>query len=1049
VKSYANGIRANFKGKSLETCQEQRDCKKQSPCFRVNSEEFRRLPFEFSGYKDTQRIYAAYQFFDIDNPTFSKDPKLVHAEQLKCTVEFYKAFNKNKRRCEFADVTAERSIKEKDFLDKYSKLYKYCRQCYLSTHWEVPDEFPFPEGIYNISSWTDFKVLLKERPYSFTPEIILPPELLYPWDSMRPEDVEILTEEPSVCTLDEKRMYDIILSLLTKPKKIPTPLDFVLTQTNTKKCLSSSDPAEIENLCRDYKKKGGNPLTSSSAATNYKYVNVTKWCDSGMNSTEHVAIRNKVWTAPSKYRDTIICNPNTLHKVWELNSYLKYMINHKGVGDYLDSADIKRFSQKHSLFILTDWKKSGLTMPHWYIKLVIKAIKEIADIDIDFPAEGWKIYDPEKDIWFQPSNFGYGLGMINNCYTLFNISLFEYAKELEIFTSEDEIVSFNDDSAIGCEEVSYNRWISVCKKSGGYLDLHKTFASKGVMFCEIHQFDNLKSNFKWVSAFHTLLSSFWKSYNYDHWRFLVSDMWDQIRGFNHDISREAAAYADGASTTMEVYIKTLSLAYWGKETNYLIPPELGGCGVGTTHRTAYMLKKGLTILENMCGDELVQAQNHLVVIKNSFSKHPQYRPWVKMPKGRTRSRMLQLGELSGLNHELDSLALKAHNMFLLDSEWYLKEFWGPLSTKLLRHQADLEINYDFYNWAKEQRWPTYSIPKFLVSKSIFVPERRILLFARMDKFPNKYSLPSMVEAFVTYESCENNIHVIPREEVSFKGYNLWEAPVVPESDYYAPIANMELISKISDFCDPRRCFLDYYHENSEIITELQTKDYRAEAALNLLKSIFREDFSEYVGATWYTTYPVPYRADQVELLSKQLPDMHDKILVDLNSEGTQEYEFPLDISFDYLDQDRRENKSFWKKKTSSKKRSVKKRMLDSGRTHPREPIEEDEPLSQVNMDDIREIMNRRILSSIRLKTDTQEEQTSDVQDEDVEINYDFSDFKRFDQGNIPDWVLQEPKSDSESEWDPEARSDDESMLIAQALDNFSEEDDESYVFERG
>jgi len=52
------------------------------------------------------------------------------------------------------------------------------------------------------------------------------------------------------------------------------------------------------------------------------------------------------------------------------------------------------------------------------------------------------------------------------------------------------------------------------------------------MFCEMHSFKDIGNNFKWVSTFNTALKVMLNSVNWDHWRFQISDMWDQIRGFD-------------------------------------------------------------------------------------------------------------------------------------------------------------------------------------------------------------------------------------------------------------------------------------------------------------------------------------------------------------------------------------------------------------------------------------------------------------------------------------------------------------------------------------
>jgi len=983
-----------------------------SGSFKVNPRSFRDVPFAFDK-NNSIRAWQAFCVFNTDDPKFSTDPYCVHAEQLKATYEFYCAFNDFKSKKDFAYNVCKRSILEEGFNSKYSKLYKYSRQCYFGTTWEAPPEYPLP-GFQNLNSWSDFRAFIQNSPISFTPEVILPPELLFPWRDELPNDIAFLEEESS-CKLDKNRVRLIIRDLLSEPKKVPTELDFVLSQTNTKSCVGTDSPSVVE------QKRG-------KGVTDKKYVGVTNWVDQGMPERPLLAVSTPVWKRPSEYRDAITLNPCLLYKVWKFNSYLKYMISHPGVGDYTDMTDLRRFATQHSFFIMTDWKKSGLTIPHWYIEILVEEINsKFPSAKIDFPSNGWGIYWTKEEKWVFPSNAGYGLGMVNNAYTLFNIVLFEYAKQDGVFTEKDKILSFNDDSVIGCEKMAYYRWRRICQDSGGYLDFHKTFGSNGPQFCEMHQFRNVKSNFKWVSAFHTAVSALWKSYNKDHYRFLLSDMMSQLKP-GQDVSTLSASYNEAARTTMEHYILQFSMSYWSCTFNCEIPVELGGVNITCDFRTKYMLKEALCFLEQQNGTTFYKMANHLRVVKESFSNHPIYRPWKPMPKGPTRNYMLELGRVSGLNHELDSLSVKAHNQFLLDSEWYLENFWGPLSIKIEESRNPNRIDFSWIDWVKEQRWPTYAIPNYLVGATKPLINMDVLPFVRMEKAANKYSLPSMVEAFFQHYAKQNVFHSINKDAVSFKGYCLWEAPVVAESDHYEPIVDMELISKISDFSDPRRTFLDYYDRNRVVITQLLTKDFKSEAALELLKVTFKEDdFSSYSGATWYTEIPVPFKKEDLEILKNHLPDLHGGILMDIQ-EGNQVLNETAFLDYSFLDNDRRENKKFWKGKTSRQKKNLKKsykiRSSDMGQL---EQLVQDNPLYSVNPDDLRELLIAQGLKKYYAIPDPPLEEY--IPQRLV--------FER-PRLELPDWLLEEPSPVDEPEWDPEAGSEEidpsELAAVLDALD---------------
>jgi hypothetical protein len=987
------------------------------------SPEERILPIPFDSALSRMALLA-YKMFNIDNPCFSPDYKVAQGEILRGVVDFYDTFNNNPKRKLFTQEVAYRSISEEGFNDTYSKLYKYCRQCYLGIHWSMPDEFPFPEGIQGISSWKAFRSFIMRTGGAATPEIIIPPELLYPWASPKPEDIEYLEQEPAVNTLDEKKMYDIIISKLKPPSMIPTTTDFILSQTNTKMAVNCASVSQVIKHAKQGKR-----------LTDYKYMVVTKWSDDGFPEQEPLAVRTPVWKRTTEYRDAITLNPSTLFKVWKLNSTLKYMIADPGVGDYKDMLDMKIFSKSYSFFIMTDWKKSGLTIPHWFVKLTIQAITEISGIEINFPVNGWPIFDQSKNKWFKPTNFGYGLGMVNNVYTLFNLCLFEYAKQQGIFEEGDKMFSFNDDSIIGASsERSYNSWLGLCRKSGGYLDEHKTFTATGVQFCEMHQFKDLRNNFKFVSAFKTLLTTLIDCFNWDQWRFHVSDCWDQIRGFDSDISNEVPwQHFIG---TMEHYINMLGSKYWGVEELPLGPPELGGAAIGYSYRTDYSLKNTLILLEEKKGWDLIKAQNYLRASKEAFSHTPEFRPWKRLPLGPTRNYMLELGKYAGLHHELESFSLKAHNKFVTNTMWYKVQFWTHYTKMVKEATAKPVLDHDFWIWCKQERWPSYAIPTaFVLKEEKLPPMQRVLPFVRIQKEGSRYSLPSMMEAFIKHMT-NQLVLTVPVEDISFKGYLLWEAPIVGDTDHYCPIVNMELISKIADFSDPRRVFLDYWYRHNAVITELDLPDFRSDAAIELISKIEGRDIRTlgFDKATWYTKVPLPYKSSWSETLTSNLPDTHEQLILSILEDGSLLSEETAIFLKEDFDNDRRQNSSYWKQKTKSKVKGHQKRKAALEGKAPAQTTTEEEILTLLNMDDIQEVMDRIRFGQPKLNLV--------INKEPVELppilSYSLSQMEE------PDWLSQDcglPQDEEEYNWDQE---EDENSYLDRALDQlnsrFNEDD---------
>jgi hypothetical protein len=530
----------------------------------------------------------------------------------------------------------------------------------------------------------------------------------------------------------------------------------------------------------------------------------------------------------------------------------------------------------------------------------------------------------------------------------------------------------------------------------------------------MHQLKKVKNNFKWVSAFHTLLMSMVNTRNLDHWRFQVSEIWDQIRGFDSDISGEIPWR--NFYGTAEVYIKNLGFRYWGVEEIPDLPPELGGVAIGNTFRTDYSLKGSLILLEKMDTCTYIDKWRYLYVTKEMFSFVPKFRPWVKMPHGKTRDRMLSIGQYSGLHHELESFSLKAQNKFVLDSNWYKCEFWDLYSEKLKNKLATDSIKTDFWEWAQSKEWPTFAIPRKFVGEQIVLPsDQRVLPFVRIQKSKPKYSLPTMMVSFIDSFVNKSLLTEVPRSEIDFSTYLQWEAPVYCDSNRYKPVCNMETISKVAAFSDPRRTYLDYWYRNNSVITELLTEDNRSKASLDLLFSIDPTLKDQgYDKATWYTTYPMPYKSDWINILSNNLPDQHATIIMHLINHPEDLID-PVGawILMEELDRHRKENKKFWKEKTRSKVSSQKKRIAQLGARAPAQTMTEEEPLTLLNMDDI-----RRVLDDLSEKFQGITKQTQQV-NEPVKFEPPILDLPE-----EPDWYnFVEPVEDQDYELDVEADED--------------------------
>jgi hypothetical protein len=937
------------------------------------------------------------------------------AQILKATYFFYVYLNPHPGAIEIATEVCHRSILEPGFNGKYAKIYKYCRQGLLGINWTPPDEFPTPLIDGKINDWFKLKDFLRGHQPG-TPEVLIPGELLFPWEDDLPSDIEYLEGDYPGNKLDEGIIEEIVDSLLSDPRMIPTTTDFIVSQTNCKRIHSASTSLELEKKGRD--------------AMGYKYSTVTKWVDKGCKPQPAIAIRTPVWKRTTEYRDAISLNPGTLFAVWELNSYLKYMINHKGVGDYTDMAELKQFYHKHSSFLLTDWRKSGLTLPHWFCKIVVRCVqKKAPTYSGQFPVDGIKIWDSKKQKWFYNEDFGYGLGMVNNVYTLFNIVLFEYAKRKEIFSEKDEIKSFNDDSVIGCKQTSYNRWLGICRDSGGYVDVHKSVQSDCIQFCEMHQGKKFINSFKWLSCFHTIYSTLSKSRNHTQWRFVTTQSWDAVRGYQSQLIPRKFSNEEIMGNIVDITLMGAD-AYWGKESINGVHPEFGGVGLGVYFRTTYNLKDTLLELEKKTGKEFFHCAASLRVCKESLNstKYPKYRPWQQFPEGKTKQYMELIGSLDGLNHELKSLLDKTQNKFILENDWFQDRYWSDLENKLSKLDKDNPTIFDVEGYMAAQHWDSYAVPKFLVSSEVEIShDVRELPFARMAKEKPKYSLIKMLEELYLYFSTGSPVG-ISMEELGLDKYIQWETPVYPNSNCYNPICDMELISKISDFNDPRRVFLDYWAREHSVITGLRTKERRAKAAAEFLARSTGLTTLASGFATWYTKFPLPYNDELKEILSHHLPILHEEIIHNW-FESREEGYIPLDkISFDVLHDHAELNPTFWKKNTKKKKKQEKKARPSKIVTD--ENAEQQHiSLTTLNMDDTLMLLEDFIQRAHSVPIEVEE---LEEKGQEPSISYYDPEVTPFVFEERPDWLTAPQEESSEEEY--EDQSDDEDEMIRAALD---------------
>jgi hypothetical protein len=635
---------------------------------------------------------------------------------------------------------------------------------------------------------------------------------------------------------------------------------------------------------------------------------------------------------------------------------LSRCINHPGCNNFRDAFDLRKFNAKHPFKIMTDWKKSGLTLPHWFVGSVIERLKQVVPdgVYIDFPVNGWPIFDPESKRVFHPKGFGYGLGMVNTFYTLFNIVLFEYAKRTGVFSEEDEIFSFNDDSVIGCLRTSYHRWVRVCLASGGYYDRHKTFASLGSMFCEMHQFD-VSSNFKWISTFHTCINVIVKARNYDHARYWLGEVWNGVRGWEADDTKGLETSQMFASTIVH-YVTNLASKFWGGlPFDNSLPFSLGGCELGNRHTLpGYGLKDDLVLIENEDNPRLANRHKRwfITTYEAMNERFTQYRPWHPFPEGKTKRLLKVLSDFQGVYHELSALGDKIKNKFITDADCVQDQLWRHVNSQLDKLRADDRAGIDTINWnfwarIREKRFVNYALPEKLVIASIEASSEQAVYFLEEPKPRPRISMVAYLEAFMQSLSGQATAPYIEDSDIDLSLYHDIEVPILKNDIGYQPLADFGELSKLSNFAHPKRVILDYWWRTRRIPTELDIVDLRGKACLDFLEPLC--DCQGAVIGSWWTPTPLPIKKEWLRYLNKAIPRDHIRVIVDLH-EDDRAYELIRDsqITFEELKADQANRAQFWKKAFSKKKKASKSKTRSTGNIE----VTEQDPLSMIRHDQI-------------------------------------------------------------------------------------------------
>jgi hypothetical protein len=804
--------------------------------------------------------------------------------------------------CRLAYLLGSYSVKLREFNGVWSAIYKYLRQCvyHKEGFWAEPP-YPRDYGLFQelgISGWKDWRAFFKKHNPK-TPEFGIPPECLFPWKDDEPSAMEVLEETYAENQLNVDIMEEILEDLLIHTNKEYTFFDYLVSETDSRACF---DPKAAK-LIRDGKDPGTIRLTMK------KYSGVTDWFQdpSGHRDLDY-GLRCSIWKRPTETRDASILTPSLGYRVWLTN---------KKVGDSLgkrikraegvSSSFLNRWRKGSQSFIYTDWRKSGLTLPHYFVKLVNKVLKEKFDLKIDFPEDGFPIYDRETKKLYHNKTNGYSLGMVNNYATLFTAVLFEYAKRIGIFDENDDILVFNDDSVIKTSAASkYYRWVNLCDRAGAALDKHKTVQTdEGILFCELYCIKMHECNTKLISLGRTMLSKTFEAINYHHWRFLVTTAWNAtMRLPSKRTQDQESLIARTAEWLAAILVQGCQDRFQKIPEDLEKPPELGGVNFGAPWHSRWGLKDYLIRIERYPA-KYTKDKIYLLHSRQAASWRPTFAPWRKFPKGEIYNAFEQIAEGRGYFGELSTLSRKLRNEFILDSEWFKTQYWSHFA-ETYPEGAHMMSHSEFFEVARGLVWKNYAIPEAFVTGEM-TPEHEYIPFlgsASDDPQENyPYTLMSTMAAYIMNQK-EGGIKLIPPNQLNLGKWFHYQTPIsIEATNNLAPLSSLKLISQLQTFRDPKVSLTEYFKRTGLLITSMNTVDHIGKNALTMMKVAFpREDFSRYSMASWWTRCPMPIKEEWIPQLSGvRIEDQLEAIqCLHLNTMLPEHYQVDLDTLVPFL-----------------------------------------------------------------------------------------------------------------------------------------------------
>jgi hypothetical protein len=199
--------------------------------------------------------------------------------------------------------------------------------------------------------------------------------------------------------------------------------------------------------------------------------------------------RKRIPVAPANFRDSFESELNTLFTIRSISYVMKDIVSYlpfSAMTDNVKARRRKRFIMRKKpdkSYFMLDFKKSGLTLPHGLLKILMECLEEVyPEIDVFKYIDGFfhaKVL--LNDRWV-PIKRGTGLGNANELYTLMQCVFgFIYKKRYDLRS-----IFFNDDSVY--EVTSPRKQVaflcSLIEKTGLLINYEKAIISDSNVFCE-------------------------------------------------------------------------------------------------------------------------------------------------------------------------------------------------------------------------------------------------------------------------------------------------------------------------------------------------------------------------------------------------------------------------------------------------------------------------------------------------------------------------------------------------------------------------------------